>query len=215
MTEEQRQQSNLSSFEDEEIGIGRQFKKDRTKLSVRGLVFVLVVILLVICSFWISFLVGRKLLTPENQIKELEQLGHVEEVELPKHVTPEKKPARKIEPVPPVMPVIEEPVPAPAIVKPAVKKPAKAKAVKRPVPAEEEVSEPVSSGLYTVRAGSAGNKEDAVNMVEKLRADGIEAFQKESGGTYVIQAGVFRSKANAQKLVDELEAKGYKAKIVE
>jgi len=214
MTEEQMPQNDLSSFEDDDIGIGKKLKKDRSGLSVRGIVFVLLVILLIIASFWISFLVGRKLLSPAKQIQELEHLKPVEEVQLPE-ANPVKDLPSPVKPKMPASPVMEIPEPAEPVVPAVVPPAAKPKVVKKKAPVKAVAVVEYEKETYVVRAGSFDTRDEAAGVVEKLRGEGFEAFQKPAGSSYVVQVGVFKSRENARKLVDELKAKGFEGKIVE
>lgn len=201
----------LDNFEDDDIGIGRSIKRrQRGSGAVKGVVFAFVLIFLVIGSFWVSFLIGKRMLVPSKTFPKIETVD------------------KEVIPVP-VVPKVSAPAPkAEKIEYPdlsagtAVKKPEiriKKKIVvpvaaekKEIVPAEPAVKEDV---YYKVEAGLFSSKAGAIEKMKELEGAGFEVFAKEAGkGSWRVQAGAFKTSDKAEKVIADLKAKGFSGKII-
>lgn len=66
---------------------------------------------------------------------------------------------------------------------------------------------------YYVQAGACKNKDNAQEIVSKLKKAGFDAIIKMASGMYYVQAGAFKSKEKAKEMVNKLKAKGFEAII--
>lgn len=85
-------------------------------------------------------------------------------------------------------------------------------------PIQSTPSSNVTGDIYRVVAGSYSARENADNMVKKLKAEGIESFilpvVANDGKTYLrVIAGSYGVKANADKIMKDLIGKGFPAFI--
>ncbi|MEK7376593.1 MAG: hypothetical protein AABZ57_05475, partial [Candidatus Margulisiibacteriota bacterium] len=64
-------------FDDDDIGIGRNIKKrHRGSGALKGVLFAIVLIFLVIGSFWVSFLIGKRILVPAKTLPKMEAVNN-------------------------------------------------------------------------------------------------------------------------------------------
>lgn len=153
------------------------------------LIFVLLVVL-ILGSFWVSFSLGRRLLSPS------------------------RKAPVKIEvavPEPPASIAHLQKV-AMAVKKTTASKPAVKKTVKQTAVCPSTTA--VKVRYYKIQAGWFSNKNSATALSERLIGDGFETLVKKSGKGWRVQTGAFRSKAGALNLQKSLKAKGYKSSII-
>jgi len=163
--------------------------KNRLGSSIRNVVLFLLLIALIVGSFWVSFNLGKKILSPV------------------------KKPEKKIDvaiPAPPPsiaglqsleeLELVEE------------------KEVMAPAPKKEMVPvtqyAPSVGPYYKVQAGYFHNKTNALNLSAKLKANGIDAFVRKIGKGYRVQAGAYSTKKWATVQRDALKRKGFDAIII-
>ncbi|MBW4860673.1 MAG: N-acetylmuramoyl-L-alanine amidase, partial [Clostridiaceae bacterium] len=71
-----------------------------------------------------------------------------------------------------------------------------------------------SGELYRVQAGAFGQRENAQNLVDKLKSKGYEAIIVELDSSYKVQIGAFSQRENAEKLVEQLKSDGFEAIVV-
>jgi N-acetylmuramoyl-L-alanine amidase len=177
----------LASYE-EEIGVGRGMKRRRGFIEFVKNIFVgLLLIGIVIGSFWVSFLIGKRVLVPVKPLATAELLPieesipFEEEIEFPVVLaTPEESfvsevPSKKVEP--------------------------------KPEPLEK-------IRYYKVQAGLFETKTEAQALVRELKEKGFTSFIREVDSASRVQAGAFRTKDRAQVLVDQLKAKGFNSDII-
>lgn len=206
--------------ESDEIGVARGIRKKKSSISFKGVGVVFLIVALVIGSFWLSFLIGKRIMSPMKQLPKAQMPG-IETYKVPEglpvydapksEVTapPEEKMPEKAVPMPPkpVKKVVIKKDPFFAKKKEAAKEKAK-KAKAETVKAASEI-------LYKVRTAIAGSKEKAVTIGKELKEKGFdEIFVYDLGsGKYSVQVGVFRKKENAEKMLKDLKTKGFDANI--
>ena len=201
----------LDITDDEDIGIGRSLKRrSRSSFPVKGVVFSIFIVFLVVASFWVSFLVGKRILIPEKTIlaEKPKPVSTMPVKEVPQSVA-ERDLTEKT-----VFPDLSQKPPAKA--KPVEKKiskkvvlptaPAK-KPLAQPAPAKEDVYYKVQAGLYSSRA-------QAVEKMKAMEDLGFEVFAREVSGGWRVQAGAFKSREKADKMASELRAKGLSATVI-
>ena len=205
----------LDDFEDDDIGIGRSIKKRQHRSSaLKGVLFAFVLIFLIIGSFWVSFLIGKRILVPAKTFPNVESVDN------------------EVVPVP-VAPTVPKPVektggieyPNLNAVAPVKNPEVKIKnKITVPVSPDKKESVPAASAVtavteedayYKVEAGLLSVKSDAIDVMKKLEAAGFEVFAKEtSAGAWRVQAGAFKTIDKAEKVVAQLKAKGFSGKII-
>ena len=190
----------LTSY-DEEKGLAKDVRK-RSSVSFGWLKNIFVALLLVgivVGSFWISFLIGKRVLTPVKPLRS-------------EKVTPIKEPDTALvveeivieeEPIAPKPRPQPEPMPTP---EPSTK----STEVKEPVPAVPSVTR-----YYKVRVGSFTASAAAADTEKKLKAAGYPTYVKKvSAGKWSIQVGAFAKKSQADSLVGQLKKKGFESTVV-
>lgn len=150
------------------------------------LLFVLLVAV-IIASFWLSFQLGRRMLVPSRKISE-----------------------RRIE-----VPILEPPPSLKSLQElPKVSPEAKAKEipVKKPRLQQREVKP--KRYFYKIQAGLFKDKKDAQALAERIKAGGIEVVVKKVDGKWRVQAGAFSRRARAEVRQGELKSKGFDSEII-
>jgi hypothetical protein len=163
----------------------------------------LLLIAIVVGSFWVSFFIGKKILVPP--VKYLPTT----EVIMPKTVSPieveKAAPAREEEPALP-----EKEIKA-IEVKAQLPKPITAA---KPVATPPAVKKPAVMKFYKVIVANVKTAEEAYNITTSLRQNGFQSYVKVLAGSLRIQAGAFDTKDKAVPLVAKLKAKGFSPTII-
>ena len=185
----------LAGYDEGEIGVGKGIKeKKRNRRDfgwLKNLFIFVLIVGIVVASFWISYMIGKRMFVP---IKPL--------------------PAREV-PSPAITPeevLVEKAVPA----KEAIPEKPKVNKVK-PVVIPEAKPE-VKAGVghyYKVEAGVFVDKTDALSLSKKLGTSGFPTYVKKlPDGNWRVQAGALDTKSQAKTLQSELKAKGFDSKII-
>ncbi len=160
---------------------------------IKGLFLFLLLIALIVGSFWVSFHLGRRILAPVK-----------------------KKPAQKIEVT------IPEPPPSIAGLQSLEELETLEAAVKKEVPEPEpEVEKPKTTVYYPeaqkyfkVQAGFFHIKSNALNLAKKIESNGFDTYVKKLSQGWRVQVGAFISKTRALNRMNALKQKGFTAIIV-
>ncbi|OGC33541.1 hypothetical protein A2311_02310 [candidate division WOR-1 bacterium RIFOXYB2_FULL_48_7] len=177
---------------------------------IKGLMTFLVLLAVVAGSFWFSFQLGRKILTPTKSlnerakiqvpipepppsIKSLQQLGYniSAEATLPKKANQQPK-------------------------KLTIKEPPKAPIIKKVQPVILETVNTVQpkAGYFKLQAGLFVDKGQADSLRNQLKSAGIDAFVKKTADGWRVQAGAYLKKEQAERAQTEIGAKGFKAHVI-
>lgn len=208
---------------EDELGIGKRIRRKKSPVSLAGIGLVILVIVLVIGSFWVSFYIGKKILTPKKMLPEMsgfETKLDEQKSELPKFFIPEKK-VSKVALTEKKKEVVKKDPFFPEKKKKVTKKVIKTVAVK-PVKKEsaataktKAVVTETEAKLFKVQVMVVDSKDKALEEMKKLEAKGMEVYANDTGdGKFSVQAGAFKNKANALKIVNDLKAKGFSGKII-
>ena len=207
----EKENKGLDDFDDDDIGIARNLRrKQRGSSALKSLLFAFVLVFLVIGSFWVSFLIGKRILVPSKSLPKVEI---VENEVVPVPAAPKiSAPAPKAE-------VIEYPNLNAGV---EVKKPAAVvkKKIIVPVAAEKKETVPdrplaAEDAYYKVEAGLFTSKAGAIEKMKELEEQGFEVFAKETGAEgWRVQAGAFKTREKAEKVIADLKAKGFSGKII-
>lgn len=184
----------LEFQEKEEIGIGEGLRKRKSGWG-RGLFIAIVMILVVVGSFWASFLIGKSMLTP---VKSLSTEGTLPLEEVAPILLPEIVPQEGIVPEKIEIPIKKE---APVVGK------------KTGVKVKSARGGPLASKWYKVQAGAFKDRESALELEKQLKLQGYPTHVYRKAGLWEIQVGAFKAEWRAKKLVGELQDKGFKASI--
>ena len=164
---------------------------------VKNVILFILLIGVISASFWVSFLLGKRILVPVKKIPErridivipeppssiaaLQDLEEVMEAELEKAGPPRKTVA----------------------------------AAEPEVVAEPKVTK--SRGVvpyYKVVVGLYADKERATALVQDLKTNGFGSYLKKMNAGWRVQVGAFKSKIYAQNLQRSLRVKGFDSEII-
>ncbi|MFA4906577.1 MAG: SPOR domain-containing protein [Candidatus Margulisiibacteriota bacterium] len=170
-------------------------RENKLLSRLKSVLTLLVLIGIVVASFWVSFQLGKKILMPLKKpsekkievaipepppsIKALQKLREAMSVE-----------AKKVEPK---------------------KKEAVRAAKPKPKVARKTV---LRRGYYKVQAGLFEEKENADEHAAILIKSGFDAYIKKVDGGWRVQAGAYRAKSAAEALRQELKAKNLDSSII-
>ncbi len=211
---------------DDEIGIGQKIMPKANVFSFKTVFVLVLIVVLVIGSFWISFLLGRQILSPLRKLPEIDYSAVQKSLDEPKPAVPQVQEQPAVveeelseEPAAVVVPEVKKTVPAKKPAAPAVK-PAPAEDMDDDIPESpipETAVAPASSGLYRVQVTTTKTKDDALAIMKDLKAGGFETFARDlgAGKGFSVQVGVFKSKKNADILIEQLKSKGFSGSISE
>jgi cell division septation protein DedD len=184
----------LAAYE-QETGVTRSMRKrGGVGEFIKSLFVFLLLVGIVVGSFWVSFLLGKKVLLPVRQL-EVKDIAPIEET-LPESAGPIEPEKLKI--AVPTSTVVEEEElePAAKVVKPTT------------LPLEQ-------NKYYKVQAGLFKTKADASALVDRLKLSGFTAFiRKLPDGSFKVQAGAFRARSQAQAIVNQLSVKRFESIII-
>ena len=207
--EDRQNQNDLGPYESDEIGIGRSIVRTRKPAYsvMRGMMFAALVALLVVGSFWVSFLVGRKILVPVKKLPKMDVPAVKAYSIFPQGGKTEKGPEKKI------IKLVLPPVPSQEAVIRPVKRAKKAGKKKVVVTVEpEKKANPV---FYKVYAAVEASKDKTADLMKKLGGEGFECYSRQiEGDNWAVQAGAFKDKAKALMLMKDLKAKGFSPKLI-
>jgi len=198
--EQRRIIDDLSSYREEEHEkeIGRDIKRGGLSDFFRNLFVGAFLVAIVIGSFWVSFLVGKRVLVPP--IKNIPTI----EFPRPKAVTSIQVEKAKItETAEKAKETIREMV---SNVTP--------KAQEETVAVKSAASPYQAKKYYKVIVGSLSSSASAQDLGKKLAAKNFPYYIKKVSGMWRIQAGAFDTQSQAQALVARLKAKGFGSEIV-
>jgi cell division septation protein DedD len=143
----------------------------------------------IVLSFWISFLIGKQMLIPVKKIP----TGYLitGEATLPPPLSPEKI-SLEVETVK-TAPLSESKTTKPAYTKTTVKK-----------------AEPTEE-IYYIQSGLFSSKANAQKLVSDLKAKGYEASFKKAGKFYKVTAGEGLTLSEAKSQAAQIKASGFEA----
>ena len=188
----------LASYE-EEIGVGRGVKRGGGFGDFLKNIFVGILLIgIVVGSFWVSFLIGKRVLVPVKQLETrtlppIEEAKPIQEEDLSAYATVEtnaqtqEEYAKRIEP----------------------------KTDIKTAPPEPMKYQIVHDKYYKVEVGLFTTKAEADALVASLKTKGISSFiKKVSSSGFRVQAGAYKTKEKAQQQVNELKTKGVNSDII-
>ena len=154
----------------------------------KNLLILLFLIIVIIGSFWLSFQLGKRILSSDRQSTE-----DMVEMIIPEPPEAIKDMQRE------VSVSVEEIFPEAKIIETAPK---------------TVVPKIVYGKYYKVQAGYFVVKNNALNQAKSLRDKGFETFVKKVGKGWRVQVGAFRAKVRAKNLQSSLKSQGFESALV-
>jgi len=200
-----------------ERGVAGDIKKSEGGDFIKNIFVGLLLVGIVVGSFWISFLIGKKVLVPP--IKNLPTF----EITAPKAIS--KADIEKATPVN-EEPAIQEreikgadvrsklPKPISVIKVQSPAKPAAVKATSKQAAIKTPVARSTGIKYYKVIVGTFKTAIEANAQVKSLKEKGFQSYVKKLSGLYRVQAGAFDTKDKANPLVVRLKGKGFIPSII-
>ena len=146
---------------------------------LRNILLIIVLIGIVIASFWVSFLIGQRMLTPTKKLPT-------------KYLVPEEAPA-----IPPSITLEVETV---------SKKPA---TVSKKARAEKPAVKAEMGGPWVIQVGAFSRSANAATLVKQLKAKGFIARYVKIGALFRVYAGGFPTAAEAKQYQSRLLSAGF------
>mgnify|MGYP001584054160 CR=1 FL=1 len=168
-------------------------ESDRDKRSplisiVFNFLWIAAAIALIIGSFWISFLFGRRVLLP---IRKTNNPEIVKTISVPVMEVPKEK-----------LPLEQKKIVVPDEPKTGRKD-------------GENSNRVVLAKLFRVQIAKSFKKDDAINLMKDLQAKGFDVFAKNLyNENWIVQIGAFKDKGKALKVIRDLKSKGISNKIL-
>lgn len=177
---------------------------------LRNLALVVALIAVIVLSFWISFMIGKRMLVPVKKLPMQYLITDEAKLELPPEISLEvegltfesgtlvaKKPVRQKKTVP------------------VLKKTFERKELKKQAHKKTETmrTETAVKGAYTVQAGSFSRRANAQALVSQLIKKGFTGRIIVSGKWYRVCSGSFADSAQARAYVNKLSASGFEGII--
>jgi len=200
-----------------ERGVAGDIKKSEGGDFIKNIFVGLLLVGIVVGSFWISFLIGKKVLVPP--IRNLPTF----EIPAPKAIS--KADIEKATPVN-EEPVIQEreikgidvksklPKPISVIKVQSAAKPIAVKATSKPAAIKTPIAQSKGVKYYKVIVGTFKTAIEANTQVKSLKEKGFQSYVKKLSGLYRVQAGAFDTKDKANPLVVKLKGKGFIPSII-
>ena len=209
---------------------------------LKNLFLLLVLIVLIVACFWVSFLLGKRILTPPKRVapvelsmatfealptsdhlkklaieatKEVENIPiTLEAIAKVKKAIVKKTQASKTTYKFPVTPIVSQQVKKEVQPQKIVQKPKSltAKKVIQPVAAKTTTRKTV--GYYKVQVGLFGSRAAADTTGKKIQTAGFDSYVKKLTNGWRVQAGAFKTKAEADRLKASLKAHGFQSLVI-
>lgn len=177
--------------------------------GLKNLIVFLVLVFIVAVSFYISFQLGSRILSPVKKSSEQKIEAAIPEppasiIALQKLQAILSQEARQVKPV---VAKTQSPLP--------FKRVAGGKKLGSRVAAGLVVQKRLTGKhFYKVQVGFFEDKAAADQLGVKVRASGFDRYVRKSGNGWRVQAGAYRTKELAEELRGELAAKGFSSRII-
>jgi cell division protein FtsN len=163
---------------------------------IKNLILSLLLIALIVGSFWLSYHIGKRFLFPAKRIPEPKI-----EIAIP-------------EPPAPPVPAVETKKEVQKVEE-AAKKPVETKVTKvAKTTKAADASMPAGKHYYKVQAGFFTNKSNALSLIKKLTTQGFSTYLNKLSKGWRVQVGAFKTKSQALSLQRSLGTKGFESTIV-
>jgi len=199
-------------------GVARDIRKSEGGDFIKNVFIGFLLVAIVVGSFWVSFLIGKKVLVPpvkNLQTYEIPTPKPISMSEIEKATPVEEEPAVKEREIKAV--AVKAGLPKPVASKKvsnAKKLGAAAKAVKAKKAIKAPVARTKGAKHNKVIAGTYKTAAEANVLVAALKQKGFQSYVKNVSGLYRVQAGAFDSNAKASPLVVKLKNKGFTPTVI-
>ena len=174
-------------------------RKNGFLVFIKNLLLFVLLVAIIVSSFWVSFLLGKRILVPVKKTPK-------QRIEL---ALPESGPSpaalQRLEEV--MIEEIEKDSSPAAAAKAEPKKVVKPKAIKK-------VYSQKAERYYKVQAGVYSDIDNAKERAKKLQTIGFATYIKKVSKGWRIQVGAFYKKVQALHLQSSLSAKGFESTII-
>jgi cell division septation protein DedD len=207
---------------DESRDVGRDLRRSEGGDFIKNFFVGILLVAIVIGSFWVSFLIGKKVLVPP--VKNLPVFETTQQA--PKPIS--KNELESATPVQEEAPIQEREIKE-TEVKASLPKPIAPVVKKRIVSAFKQAEIPLKTLMpkttrttvakagtfYKVIVGNYATVAETKQATTALRVGGFQTYAKKTtAGYYRIQAGAFDTREKALPLVNKLKAKGFNPTII-
>jgi cell division septation protein DedD len=207
---------------DESRDVGRDLRRSEGGDFIKNFFVGILLVAIVIGSFWVSFLIGKKVLVPP--VKNLPTFESTQQA--PKAIS--KNELESAMPVQEEAPISEREIKevevkaslprpiAPIIKRTTVTTYRQAEIpVKTSIPKTTKTTVARTGTFYKVIVGNYGTIAETKQVTAALRVSGFQTYAKKTTtGYYRIQAGAFDTREKALPLVGKLKAKGFNPTII-
>lgn len=204
----------------DDIGIAKDIKKSSVpyKQMLSNILWVCGSIALIVGSFWLSFLIGRRILVPIKQPpQKVQEIRKVIPIREPMAAAPVKESLSDLSP-------INKKIALQKSIKPKKKtavqisRKINVKRIVIPVVQKASVkleSTPIADILYRVQIAQLYDKDAAIGLMKELQKKEFDVFARDSGnGKWYVQIGAFKDKIKARKIISDLKFKGFDNQVV-
>ena len=174
---------------------------------VRNIALVVGLVVIIVLSFWLSFMIGKQMLVPTKKLPTQYLITEEAKPVLPPEVTLEVQGITLESITLEAVPTIEN-------------KPVEEKIILRPIPPKKQkaavvIEKPVKaiSGEYTVQLGAFSHYKNAQTLLKELKSKGFDAEVKSSGRLYKVQSGSFDDMSEARAYLSRITAAGFECVI--
>lgn len=160
---------------------------------IKSLSVFILLVAIIAASFWVSFLLGKRILMPARKVPR------------PKIEVTIPEPPASIAALQEFEEITKEVKTEPAKPKPKI--------VKKSVKPEKQYTS-VEKRYYKVQAGIFVHKSNALKTAERLEANGFQTYMKKVDQGWRVQVGAYIKESMAQSLQKALSAKGFAASVI-
>ncbi|MFH1710047.1 MAG: SPOR domain-containing protein [bacterium] len=202
-------------------GVAGDIRRSEGRDFIKNIFVGFLLVGIVVGSFWISFLVGKRVLVPPvRNLPTLETapLKAISKLDIERAVPVKEEPVIKEREIKAVE--VKAKLPPPVAVKKimtakkigAARTPVKTAVVKPAVKAPAEKT--VSAKYYKVIAGTYKTAAEVNKVIKSLKEKGFRSYVKKISGLYRVQVGAFDESDKADPLVVQLKEKGFTPTII-
>lgn len=171
---------------------------------LKTLLLLLILIAIIIASFWVSFLLGKRILVPVKEAPERKFEVSIQESQ------PTPQAMQRLEEI--MLEAEEGEAAEPVKVEP--KKVAKALPTVSKGYSHTVKQDQNAQHYYKVVAEVFSSQSGAAALAEKLQAGGFATYIRRTDKGYRVQVGAFYRKSDAQRLQGSLRVKGFQSTII-
>jgi len=200
-----------------ERGVAGDIKKSEGGDFIKNIFVGLLLVGIVVGSFWISFLIGKKVLVPPIKnlpTFEMPTLKAISKADIEKATPVNEEPIIKEREIKWTEVKAQLPKPITVTKIKTAAKPVAVKTVSKPAAIKTPVAQSKGIKYYKVIVGTFKTANEANALVRSLKEKGFQSYVKKLSGLYRVQTGAFDTKEKANPLVVKLKGKGFTPAII-